>query len=103
MARRILFACARCDAALAWPVEAEPRAEDELCEASFVEAHDSQGRAVFHLHGANRWKAKLDPSGVVTCPDGHLVGVRHLNGYGAPGRLELLRDLVTAREMRGRV
>ena len=104
MPGRILFACAICDAALAWPVQAIPCADDAAFdEGSFKECRDGEGNSVVELHGANRWKAKLEPSGVVTCPEGHTVGVRHLNGHGAPGRLVFLRDRVTSRVMRGRV
>ncbi len=104
MSRRILFACAECEAALVWPVDAEPLANPSmLAEHTFVEGCDSEGRSVVQLHPASRWKARLDPSGIVRCPQGHTVGVRALNGQPAAGRLDFLRERVITREMRGRV
>lgn len=104
MARRILFACVECDTALMWPVDAEPMSTtDSVGETTYAEIVDPDGRATIELHPASSWKAKLEPSGVITCPHGHAVGVRKLNGKAANARLSLLRDRVVTREMRGRV
>lgn len=103
MARRVLFACVECENALVWPVAAEPARDGELCEASFVESSDADGRPTIEVLSSERWKADLDPSGVVRCPEGHAVGTQRLNGSPETARLSLLRDRVVARQMRGRL
>lgn len=104
MGRRILFACAECEIALVWPVDATPaRHPETLTEETFAECRDQHGHEIVLLHHSARWKAKLGPSGIVTCPTGHTVGVRHLNGDASNAQLSLLRDRVITREMRGRV
>ncbi|MDG2112863.1 MAG: hypothetical protein P8N02_09660 [Actinomycetota bacterium] len=104
MGRRILFACAECETALVWPVEAEPRSSvDQLVDATFAMGCDDEGRAVVELRASSRWKANCDSAGAITCPQGHQVGVRTLNGDKANARLSLMADRVITREMRGRV
>jgi hypothetical protein len=104
MTRRILFACAECESALVWPVNAEPLTDPVLlAEDSFAECRDADGQPVVQVHSASRWQARLEPSGVVTCPQGHTVGIRAGNGRPSPDRLNFLKDRVVTREMRGRV
>ena len=104
MGRRILFACVECESALVWPVDAEPRPNTpHIPEASFAEGWDSEGKAVVEMPVSSRWKAKFHPGGAVTCPEGHMVGVRHLNEDAGAAKLSLLRERIVTREMRGRV
>ena len=104
MGRRILFACAECDTALMWPVDAEPQPDQaDVGEATWATCVDPDGREVVMLHPTSRWKAKLEPSGVVRCPEGHTVGVKVNGDDAASARLSLLRERVVARQMRGRV
>lgn len=104
MGRRILFACAECGTALVWPVEAEPRVSvDQLAEATFAMGSDDQGRAVVELKASSRWKACCDSDGAITCPEGHKIGVKTMNGDASAARLSLRADRVVTREMRGRV
>jgi len=107
--RRILFACAECDASLVWPTEeAAKQTEPSSClypvdDGFFAQGVDPVGRETVVLHPDRMWKLKVDPSGRARCPEGHPVGTVTTGENPPPWFIALWTDRITERQMRGRV
>ena len=106
MPRRILFACAACETALIWPVDATPECTDDVRpvnDGSYAETLDCTGTPVVVIHPKSNWRLQVESCGTVMCPEGHVVGSSVQLGEIRPAFITLTRAQIVQREMRGRV
>lgn len=107
--RRIIFACAICDAALVWPSEELADGDTHtdchytVDDGFFTHSKDALGRPTVVMHPDRMWRLTIDPSGRARCPEGHPVGVATTGQNPPPWFIALWTEKVTTREMRGRV
>jgi hypothetical protein len=106
MPNRILFACAACETALIWPVDATPECTDvarPVNDGSYAETKDCTGKPVVVVHPRSNWRLTVESCGTVRCPEGHRVGTSVELGEIRRAFLALERNQIVERVMRGRV